>query len=60
VKIIKLIKNNPRITRKELAEQIGNITEDGIKYHLNNLKKQGVLQRVGPDKGGYWQINDDK
>ena len=59
-KIIDLIKENKNISRKELAEKIDNITEDGIKYHLNKLKKQGVLKRIGPDKGGYWKIIENK
>ncbi len=54
-KILALIKENPYITRKELAEKIG-ITEDGVKYHLSNLKKSGRLKRIGPDKGGYWKV----
>ncbi len=37
-KIISLIKANPKITRKELAEKIG-ITHDGVKYNLEKLKK---------------------
>jgi predicted HTH transcriptional regulator len=55
-KILELIKENPYITRKELAEKIGHITEDGIKYHLNKMKKEGKIKRVGPDKGGHWKI----
>lgn len=29
-------------------------TRDGIKYHINKLQNQGIIKRVGPDKGGYW------
>ena len=54
-KILELIKEKPRITRKELAEKIG-ISEEGIKFNLNQLKKQNKIKRVGPDKGGYWEI----
>jgi ATP-dependent DNA helicase RecG len=54
-KILELIKKKSRITRKELAEKIG-ISEDGIKFNLNQLKKQNKIKRVGPDKGGYWEI----
>ena len=57
-KILGLIKENPDITRRELASIIG-ILEDGIKYHLTNLKSMGVLERIGPDKGGYWRIVGD-
>ncbi|HIE27872.1 TPA: winged helix-turn-helix transcriptional regulator [Candidatus Poribacteria bacterium] len=57
-KILGVIKENPNITRKELASIIG-ISEDGIKYHIANLKSMGVLERIGPDKGGYWRIVDN-
>ncbi|MBM2838493.1 MAG: putative transcriptional regulator [Deltaproteobacteria bacterium] len=50
------IKVNPKITRKELAFKIG-VGEDGIKFHLTNLRKKGILKRIGPDKGGYWDIS---
>ena len=55
VKILQLIKNNPEITREELAREIG-ISIDGIDYNIRKLKKQSKLKRVGPDKGGYWQV----
>jgi len=55
-KIIELIKENPYITRKELAEKIWDITEDGIKYHLKTLKEKGLLKRIGSDKGGHWEV----
>lgn len=55
-KIIELLKNNPSLTRQELAQMIGNITEDGVKYHLDKLKEKGFLKRIGPDKGGSWEI----
>jgi len=54
-KILKIIKDNPSITRKELSERIG-ITENGVKFHLNKFKEMGILKRIGPDKGGYWEI----
>ena len=54
-KIISLIKENPQITRKELAKII-EISPDGIKYHLANLKKKGILKRTGGKKSGYWKI----
>lgn len=56
-KIISLIKENPSITRNEIARLIGDITADGVKYHITKLQKSGILERVGADKGGYWKIN---
>ncbi|HDL18750.1 MAG TPA: hypothetical protein ENH29_06830 [Bacteroidetes bacterium] len=35
-----------------MASAIG-ITDNGVKYHLNRMQKNGIMQRIGPDKGGY-------
>jgi ATP-dependent DNA helicase RecG len=34
-RIIDLVTRNPAISRKKLAEVLGDITEDGVKYHLD-------------------------
>ena len=54
-KILELIITNPTISRKELAAQIG-ITADVIKYHLTTMQKKRLLKRIGPDKGGHWEV----
>ncbi|MBI5307947.1 MAG: winged helix-turn-helix transcriptional regulator [Planctomycetes bacterium] len=54
-KIIEAIAKKSDITQKELAVVIG-ITEDGVKYHITRLRKKGVIKRIGPDKGGHWEI----
>ena len=54
-KIIVAIANNPNVTRQELSDIIG-ITQDGIKKALDGLKRKGLIRRVGPDKGGHWEI----
>ena len=43
-------------TVREIAELMGDITQDGVKYHLEKLKATGKLRRVGPDKGGHWEV----
>ena len=55
-KILSAIKEKPEITRGELADLLG-ITPDGVKYHLDNLKKKGVLKRVGGRREGAWEIS---
>lgn len=54
--IIALLRENPEMSRRELAEQIKGISEDGIKYQLDRLKTAGIIKRVGPDKGGHWEV----
>ena len=60
LKILNLISSNPQISRRELSNKIKNITEDGIKYHLNKLKNEGKLKRIGADKGGHWEIINEE
>lgn len=55
LRIIELIKDNPKITRNELSERL-NITTDGVKYNLKKLIDNDLIERVGPDNGGYWNI----
>ncbi|MCE5222749.1 winged helix-turn-helix transcriptional regulator [bacterium] len=55
-KILAILKDNPKISRVELTHLLGNITDKGVKYHLNKLKQENRIRRVGPDKGGYWEI----
>ncbi|MBU4562855.1 winged helix-turn-helix transcriptional regulator, partial [bacterium] len=49
------IKNNPKITSAELAE-ILEITVKGVEWNIKKLKEEGIIKRIGPAKGGYWEI----
>jgi ATP-dependent DNA helicase RecG len=53
--ILTLIRGNPSITRGELATHL-HLTMKGIDWNLNKLKKEGRLKRIGPDKGGHWEV----
>ena len=54
-KIIDLIASNPSVTTQELADSLG-ISRRSIAKAVAKLQKNGIIRRVGPDKGGYWQI----
>ena len=54
--ILSFLKNNPNASRKDLTENIEDLTEDGVKYNLKRLKELELIRRVGPDKGGFWEI----
>lgn len=53
--ILKLIENNPSITRNELADKTG-LSPDGVKYHLQVLKRQGIIKHTGSTKKGKWEL----
>ena len=54
-KIVDLIKERPEITTTEMAEIIG-LTRRSIVNITNKLQEEGVIRRVGPDKGGHWEV----
>ncbi|MFH0871823.1 MAG: RNA-binding domain-containing protein [bacterium] len=54
-KILDLIGGQPSITIEQLSTELG-ITDRAVKKQLHNLKQQGRLRRIGPDKGGHWEV----
>lgn len=54
-KIIDLMQGNPTITIADLAQTLS-ITDRAIKKQIEKLKAKGRIRRVGPDKGGHWEV----
>ena len=54
-KILKIISENKKVTRSQIAEKIG-ITKDGVQYNLNILKEKNYIERIGNANNGYWKI----
>lgn len=54
-KIISLIKNNPKVTQKEMAEML-DISREKVKYHIAVLKENNIIKREGSTKKGNWKI----
>ena len=53
--LLEHISANPRITTTELATVL-NVSRRTILYRTTMLKKKGILRRIGPSKGGQWEI----
>lgn len=56
--LLRMLRQHPRISASDLAQATG-LSVDGVKYHLNQLKRTGKLLRHGPTKGGYWEVIDE-
>jgi ATP-dependent DNA helicase RecG len=54
-KIIGLVRANPDISMETMASSLG-LTRNGVEWQICKLKQSGILRRVGPDKGGQWEI----
>jgi len=55
-RIITVINNNPHITVKQIADSLGDITLDGVKYNLKRLKDKSIIRRIGSNRNGYWEV----
>ena len=54
-KILLFMESDNRITIAELSERLG-ISGRAVSKQLHNLQSRKLLRRVGPDKGGYWEV----
>ncbi len=54
-KIIALLSQDNSLSAAALAERIG-ITPKALEKHIAKMKAEGVLKRIGSDKGGHWQV----
>jgi fido (protein-threonine AMPylation protein)/biotin operon repressor len=54
-KIIKILSNNPTTTVRELSEMLS-LSRRGVEEQIKSLKQKGIIRRIGPDKGGHWQV----
>ena len=54
-KIIGVMKSMPDVTLAELANATG-LSVAGVKKNIRKLKDANLIRRVGPDKGGHWEV----
>ena len=54
-KIIELLSVDGSLSAASLAALIG-ITPKAVEKHLSRMKAEGILRRIGPDKGGHWEV----
>jgi fic family protein len=50
-----LLSQDNTLSAIALARRIG-ITSKAVEKQIARLKADGALRRIGPDKGGYWQV----
>ena len=55
LRILEAINSDPHITINGLSEKIG-IGTTAVENNLKKLKSKGAIIRVGPAKGGHWEV----
>jgi predicted HTH transcriptional regulator len=54
-KILNAVLTNPKITQRELATGTG-VSMRTVARELKRLRDKGVIQRIGSDRSGYWEV----
>ena len=54
-KILSQVISDSYITNAALSEKVG-ISERKIRENIRKLKENNILKRIGPDKGGHWEV----
>ncbi len=54
-KIAALMKQNNKISAVQIANKLG-LSLRAVEMQIANLKRAGCLKRVGPKKGGHWEV----
>jgi ATP-dependent DNA helicase RecG len=55
IKVLRLIRTNPKITLKAISDEL-NINISAVQKHIDKLRKKGVVERIGPSFGGFWNV----
>jgi ATP-dependent DNA helicase RecG len=53
--IIAAIQADRLVTALQLADSLG-LSLRTVEMQLSNLKKNGIIRRIGTNKGGYWEV----
>ena len=54
-KILRALRDHPGLSTAQLSAMLG-LTSKGIEWQLKRLRNDGLLVRVGPDRGGVWEV----
>jgi len=54
-KIVELIRANPKISKKGMAEHIG-ISTTAVDKHIRSMREKKIIKRVGADRTGQWEL----
>ncbi|MGM9777960.1 MAG: hypothetical protein ACI3ZD_06455 [Prevotella sp.] len=59
-RVLVYLLENPKATRVEVADALGNIKADVVKFVIAKLQQKGLLKRVGGRKHGEWVVCYDE
>lgn len=58
IQILTLISEDPAYTSTAISEKLS-ISRKTISQKLKEMKENGIIERIGSDRKGYWKINNE-
>ncbi|MEW6078395.1 MAG: ATP-binding protein [Thermodesulfobacteriota bacterium] len=56
--ILRILQANPKITHMGLSERL-QLSIRWVKWNLTKMKRDGLIRRIGPKKGGHWEVTGE-
>lgn len=53
--ILEAIRQNSKVSAAEIAMKLG-LSSRAIEKRIKTMRENSIIRRVGPDRGGYWEI----
>jgi len=57
-KILAIIRSDTKTTARQIAGKLG-LSSRAVEMQLAKRKQAGRLKRIGPKKGGHWEVRGD-
>lgn len=54
--ILSYLNEHPGASIRDVSLNVKGVTENGVKSILQALRQKDLLKRIGPDKGGRWEV----
>ena len=55
--ILDAMQQDPKVSAAKIAILLG-MSSRSVEKRIRTMREKGIICRIGPDKGGYWQVND--
>ena len=54
-KILDAMQQDPKVSAAKIAIQLG-VSSRSVEKRIKTMRENGIVRRIGPDKGGYWEV----
>lgn len=57
--VLELIASDAKVTVEQMAEALG-MNKRNAQKHINQLVNDGVIVRIGANRGGHWEVVEQR